>query len=380
MAAACAGNACAYAVVNTTPLIIGALITGFAIDEAKAGALVTVELLVLGATALIVAPWLRGERKRRTAVAGALILLASQLAACVCDSLPWMFVWLAGIGLGVGLMLSAINAIIAATDAPERLFGLAFMTAYGLAALLVFVMSPALASHLHAGAYGVLSALTLLTLPTLLLLPRNRQRDAVIVSAASGNVRTGALLLGGIFVIGVGMMGFYTYIERLGVNLGLGPDTIASVFAAQQFASVLGSALAASLGLRFGIVRALLVGTLLHTGAVLIAVHGDSLAWFASGVVAEGFSFLFILPLQFMLAARIDATGRWAAAANGALFISTGIAPFLLGWMIGVFDYDAIAWMMLAATPPGMLAFAGVGRRIRSDAELDNIVMTKELP
>lgn len=365
MGAACAGNACAYAVVNTTPLVIGALIASFAIDEAQAGALITVELLVVGVVALIVAPWLRGERKRRAALVAALILAGSQLAAIACDSLPWMFLWLAGIGLGVGLLMSSINAIIASTDAAGRLFGLAFMAAYAVSALLVFAMAPAIARYHHAGAYGALGALTLLTLPWLLLLPRDPDRAAAVAAAvAAGTFRTGAVLLGGIFVIGLGMMGFFTYIERLGVRLGLGLDTIATVFAAQQLASVLGSALAATLGLRFGIVRSLLTGMVLHTAAVLIGVYGDSLAWFALGVIAEGFSFLFVLPLQFTLAAQIDATGRWAAAANGALFISTGIAPFLLGWMIGAFGYAAIAWTMLAATPPGMLAFAWVGRRI----------------
>jgi hypothetical protein len=272
-----------------------------------------------------------------------------------------MFAWLAVLGLGIGLLLAALNAIVASTATPDRLFGLAFMAAYGVTALMVFIMAPAIARAGHTGAYGVLAMLTLLSLPILRFLPRGEDPPNCAAAGAVKSWRGGLFLLSGIAVIGTAMMGFYAYIERLGVRAGLPTDTIATVFAVQQLASVLGSAVAAAWGVRCGLVRALLVGTALHTAAILIAVFGDSLVWFAVGVIAEGFTFLFILPLQFTLASQIDASGRWAAAANGALFISTGVAPFAFGWLIGRFDYPIIGWLMLGATPLGMLAFAAAG-------------------
>lgn len=328
----------------------------FVLDEAQAGAWITLELLVMGVVALLIAPWMGGTRKRQIAWLAAGVIVVSELAAAGTSSASWMLVWLTGLGLGAGLMLAANNAIIAATSTPDKLFGYAFMVAYGITALLVFAMAPAIARTEHAGAYVVLAAFTALLVPWLRVLPNpggTITADPVRVVATS----RGVILLVGIALIGVGMMGFYAYIERLGVRLGLSPNTIALVFAFQQIASVFGAALAASHGTKVGLLRSLLISTLLHTSAILTAVFGDSLAWFATGVIAEGFTFLFLLPLQFTLAAQIDPSGRWAAAANGVLMISTGAAPFLVGVLISAFDYRAIGWLMLAVSPLGMWAF-----------------------
>ena len=116
-------------------------------------------------------------------------------------------------------------------------------------------------------------------------------------------------------------------------------------------------------GVRVGLVRSLVVGTSLHTVAVLVAVFGNTVTSFSLGVISEGFTFLFLLPVLFTVAAELDHNGRWAAAANGALFISTGAAPFVLGALIGVFNYPVIGWTMLAATPVGLWAFVSSSRR-----------------
>lgn len=360
---ACLGNACAYAVPNTSPLVLGALMTSFSLNEAQAGALDTVELLAMGVAALLVAPWLRGSRKRLTALLATLLVAASEAAAALCSSGDWMFVGMVGVGLGAGLLLAALNAIIASTQAPDKLFGYALMTAYGVAALLVFALTPAIARAGSAGAFAVLAVFTAITLPYLHILPREVDEIAAVTIASQFCWRRGSVLMFGIAVIGLAMMGFYAYIERLGVRMGLSLDTIGTVFALQQAASVAGSALAARYGVRIGLVRSLVIGTSLHTVAVLVAVFGNTVTWFFLGVISEGFTFLFLLPVIFTVAAELDSDGRWAAAANGALFMSTGAAPLVLGALIGEFDFPVIGWMMLAATPVGLWAFVSSSRR-----------------
>ena len=361
--AACLGNACAYAVPNTSPLVLGALMTSFSINEAQAGALVTVELLAMGVASLLIAPGLRGPRKRPTALLGTGIIAVSEAAAALSSSGDWIFVWMAGVGLGAGLLLAALNAIIASTQTPDKLFGYALMTAYGVTALLVFAMTPAIAKAGSAGAFAVLAVFTVITLPCLRMFPREGGEATAATSASQFFWRRGSVLMFGIAVIGLAMMGFYAYIERLGVRIGLSLDTIGTVFALQQVASVVGSALAARYGVRVGLVRSLVTGTSLHTVAVLVAVFGNTVTSFSLGVISEGFTFLFLLPVLFTVAAELDPNGRWAAAANGALFISTGAAPFVLGALIGVFNYPVIGWTMLAATPVGLWAFVSSSRR-----------------
>lgn len=356
--AVCAGNACVYAVVNTTPLVLGALMQGLDLDEAAAGALMSAALLTMGIAALVVAPLLVGGRKRRAALAAALVLTAGETAAALTDAGSWMTLWMLVIGVGAGVLLAAVNAIIAATDTPDRLFGYALMSAYGVAALLVLGLSPAIGHAGHHGAFAVLAAFSLATLPWLRGLPQESSTWTPPAAGTTPRVRGGLALLAGIVIIGVPMMGFYAFIEVLGTRFALDARQIAQVFAAQQLASVAGALLAARAGLRVGLRLGILAATLLHTFAIALAVLGGGPFAFALGTILEGLSFLFLLPLLFTLAALLDPGGRWAAAANGALFVATGMAPALVGALLTARGHTAIAWLMLAATPIGLLAFA----------------------
>lgn len=357
--AVCAGNACAYAIVNTSPLVLGALMAGLRLDAGAAGALMSAALMTMGLVALACAPLLTGARTRRAAFAGACVIAAGESAAALSTSPTWMFLWMLVIGIGAGVLIAAVNAIAAAMDDPQRLFGYALTAAYALAAVLVSGLAPAIDVAGHQGAFAVLAAFTCVTLPLLRGLPQNSTTWAQAHTLSVPATRAaGYSLLAGIVLIGVPMMGFYAYIEALGVRRGLPSSTIALVFAAQQLASVIGALLAARAGLRLGLMTGIALATLLHTAAIVCAVLGAGTFSFAVGVIAEGFSFLFLLPVLFTLAALLDASGRWAAAANGALFVATGVAPFAAGLVINASGYDALAWSMLVATWPGLWAFS----------------------
>ncbi len=311
--AVCAGNACAYAVVNTTPLVLGALMEGLGLDEAAAGILMSAALSTMGIAALASASLLSGARKRRAALTAALILVAGETAAALTDTGTWMTLWMLVIGLGAGVLLAALNAIIAATDAPDRLFGYALTSAYAVAALLVFGLAPAIDLADHHGAYAALAAFSLGSLPLLRGLPQESATWRAVHVCASARMPGGLSLL-------------------------------------------VGALLAARTGLRLGLRNCILVATLLHTFAIAAAVLSDGLFGYALGTIGEGLSFLFLLPLLFTLAALLDPSGRWAAAANGALFVATGLAPAIVGAVIEAQGYDAIAWLMMAATPLGLVA------------------------
>ncbi len=360
--AVCGGNATAYTVVNSTPLLLGAILVSLKLDEATAGALLTLELILMGVAALATAPLLQGARSRLAAWIASGTLIVAEIAAAYSHSPSTLALALGALGIATGVLLAALNAIVAATAAPARLFGYAFMAAYGVAALLSFGLAPAIAAAGHTGAFATLAIFSGLMLPLLWWLPRTAEAVVPRGDAAPGVWRAGLWLLLGIAVIGLAMMGFYAYIERLGAARGLELEVIAWIFAAQQLASIAGAALAALLGERLGLARSIAIGTLLHTLAIAIAVFADSPIAFGIAVVAEGLTFLFMLPLLLTVAAALDARGRWAAAANGALFLSTGAAPWVFGVLIEATSYASIGWAMLAATPFGLWAFAHAQR------------------
>ena len=363
-AATCAGNAGAYAIVNTSPLLLPALQRGLGLDEAEAGGLMTTALLAMGVMALGLSPLLVGRRKKYVALAAAFVLAMGFGFAAVAESRTLMLLSMVAIGLGAGALLAGVNAIIAATEAPDRLFGYALMSAYAVAAALALVLAPAIASAGHRGGFGVLAVFAVGLWPLLLALPASEgNAPAGPVAGARNSSGGGIALLVGIGVIGVPMMGFFTFVGGLGESQQMDPSRIAQIFAAQQVASVVGAWLAARYCLRLGLRRGILAATLVHSAVIALAVWGPGEWPFAVGVVGEGLSFLFLLPPLLTLAAQLDPSGRWAAAANGALFLATGLAPAVAGSLVVAFGYDAIGWLMLVATPVGLMAF---GRSLRA--------------
>ena len=325
----------------------------------------TAALLAMGVVALLLSPVLSGRRKKHAALAAALLLASGFGAAAVADNQTSMLASMVIIGLGAGAMLAGVNAIIAASDAPDRLFGYALMSAYAVAAALALVLAPAIDAAGHQGAFGVLAVSAAVVLPLLLALPNAEAPvRAGTVAASQASVGGGLALLFGIGCIGVPMMGFFTFVAGLGERQQIDPAHIAQIFAAQQVASVAGAWLAARFCLRAGLAGGILLATALHSAVIALAVWGEGTWPFAIGVVGEGLSFLFLLPALLTLAALLDPTGRWAAAANGALFLATGLAPAVVGTLIVRFGHDAIGWLMLAATPLGLWAFSSSLRRI----------------
>jgi predicted MFS family arabinose efflux permease len=363
VAAACAANALAFIIPNTSPFAVGALITGFPMNEAEAGLVLTAELSAMGLAALCIAPLMARLSRRRLAIAAAALIAGFNALAMsgLASSLAALTLIRIVAGTGAGVLLATANAAIAAASAPARLYGFALMFGWLLAAALGPVLAWATEHASYAGAYGIWMLLALLALPVLGRLGERMAASGTGIALPRGAALRGTVHLFGIVLTGASMMAYFAFLERLGQRVGFSLSDVGLLFAAVSFAGAAGAGLAGLLGTRFGLLWPLLVGTALHACAIVMAVSAGSKPMFAVAVVGEGVTFMYLLAYQLAVAATFDAKGRWAAAASGAMIGSTGGGPYIGGALITAHGYASLSALTLSATVPALAAFYWVG-------------------
>jgi predicted MFS family arabinose efflux permease len=166
----------------------------------------------------------------------------------------------------------------------------------------------------------------------------------------------------GMIVIGISMMAYYAFLERLAVQVGANPAETGRIVAGAQVAGIIGGLLAAPVARRLGLVAGLCAVSILHAVTITLAVWTDTV--FVLGAVAffEAVLFIIMIPLMLTLAAGIDTKGRWAAIAGGVFVISTAIGPVVGAFLIEETGYDAIAWMQWPAVLLAVSIFVLVSR------------------
>lgn len=363
--ATCAANGFAFIIPNTSPFVIGGLVDAFPMSEAQAGLVLTAELLAMGAAALFVSPFMRVIPRGTMALIGALLAAAANavVAFRLADGYALLMFFRVIAGVGAGLLLAVANAAIASSVAPERLYGMALMLGWFIAAALGPVMAKAAELAHYRGAYSVWMVLALLVIPLVLGIEKKPTKAAegwVPVSS----VGPGTVHLAGIALVGLAMMAYFAFVERMSLQVGFSLGQTGLLFAAISLAGALGAGLAGTLGNRFGLVRPLVVGTIVHAMAIVAAVGSRNEWLFAAAASLEGLSYMYLLTYQFGLAASLDSNGKWAAAAGGAMIGSTGFGPYLGGALITSFGLSALNLLVVVTAALGVAAFLWVGSRL----------------
>ncbi len=363
-ASICLANTGVYAAPYTSGLVIGSVITYFGADEAQSGFLVSAELLAMSITALLVAPYLPRIPVRTLAVVGTLLLLLGHVGAIYSVGFTSLVVWRVVAGLGGGLLLAAVNAVIAQSPNPAMLFGVATMMACLLTALISPAIAQAIVARGYAGYYQVMLAMTALVLAVLCCFPARSGQSAHSRTVIKlRNKQEGCWLMLGVVVFGIAMMAYYAFIERFAVRIGFDPQSIGYLYTALLIGSAAGGGFAAYLGPRLGPIKPLIVCLIAHAVAVALAVLTTISSIFVIAVISQGCLYMLAFPLQLTLAAELDKEGRWAALIGGASFVSFSAGPVVGGWLITQFGYSAIAWSMLAITAPLIMIFLIIGAR-----------------
>lgn len=367
--AVCLGYSIALIPGNTSPLIVGGLIAGLGLGVAETGMVLSCELILMGIAAAGLATRMEFVNARTACLVGAGLLLLGHGLAATASSIEQVLIYRSLAGIGAGVVLASVNATIAGSLNPPRLYGLTMMAPPLIGFVVAFVMSRGIAAFAHAGAYGVLALLTLFVLPFLLAFPDYRENTRSAPPEALKEYGVGIALLLTIFILGASMMAYFAFVERLGVRLDLSIEQIGNIFAWVVLGGALGAGIAAMLESRFGLVLPLMIGIALHATSMIIAIQIISLPAYIIGTVLEGITLVYTLTFLFAMAASFDRYGRWAAAAGGAFSLSLGVGPYLGGAIIELFGFGALTLLVVICTLTNFTLLWWIAKNTRTSTD-----------
>ncbi|MFT5134600.1 MAG: putative MFS family arabinose efflux permease, partial [Gammaproteobacteria bacterium] len=322
----------------------------------------TVELLVLGITSILIAPFMARIPHHLLAIAASLVLILSLVFSTQADGINELYLWRGIGGMASGCLIATANAAIAQARSPTLLYGVTWSTAYLVTAIMTIVITETNDVISFDVIYAYLAIAFLLLLPLLWFVPRHGG-ETTAGPFPMDTLLSGCVLSLGITLIGVSMMAYYAFLGQFAVRIDANAAQTGWIIATAQLAGIIGGLTAAPLSNRMGVIKALVLTTLLHVVAIALAVSTQQIMVLGFAAFCEAVLFIIMTPLMFTLAAQIDNKGRWAAAVGGVYVLSTSLGPVIGAMLMENYGPMAIAWLQVLAALPAVYLFVKVHRR-----------------
>ena len=327
------------------PFQIGALIDGLDMGEAAAGLLGSAETVTIGCCMLAVALGAVRTSPRKMAVCGAVIAGCGQLLTVLTDIYALIFVFRVAVGLGSALCLAAAIMTIASSRHPESLTGHVYAYVVLLLALLIYLVPWILSGGYHRALFSLFAILTFLGILLLLKLPSGQVRQQQIFDIKTGinSYRLIALFLTGEFLYLAGIGTVWSFIERIGLSVGMTPHDVGLYLSLGMLVSVAGSFTAGFIGMRSGRILPLAGGAILTAAAGGLVPGSIGVVSYVTWMFVFLFLLSFVLPYVIGTAASIDRSGRLATAAFAVQVLSYGAGAAIGGRVVEHFSLSSLS-------------------------------------
>lgn len=346
-----------------SPLIIGGIITSLGAGEAEVGLLMTLEILVIGSVSMMMAPVTVRIPAIVIAFTGGIIMVVANYLSGTAQVFNDLYPWRIMAGVGYGMLISINYAVAAKGKRPAYLYSMGWMAVYIFTALFSILVTSVNEQLDHAIVYKWLAIAMCLLLPFYYYLPRTVDKS-VSLKVPEGTLLTGSVLMFSISLIGAAMMAYYAFVERIAMAINGNIAHAGIIIALAQLGGIVGGGLSATISIRYGILKPLLIVTGVH--AVLVALACFSSSIYFLGVIAflEATAFIIYVPLINALIAAVDRQGRWAAIAGGVFMISTGVGPIVGGMMAESTGYASLGILNIVVAIPAIYLYVWAGNRI----------------
>ncbi|CAM2156297.1 MFS transporter [Pararobbsia alpina] len=348
-----------------SPFTVAGLIDGFALSERDAGLIASAELVALAATAIAFAPVLPKYSARRVSFAALAVTLVAQSLSVVTTSLAHLVVLRVVAGVGEGALYAVSLAVVASHCAnPDKVYGY-FQLVWALGSVALFSGGGELTSaYAHRGVFALMVAVSAMLTPLLCRVPGDRTRSGPTeVDAGSRNASiAGVMTMLGIALYLTASAAIYAFSAPLGERAGIGTRAVGYALTAATIAGLAGAGGATALNIRRG--RALPIsGFMICFVLTVIALCcSRNPTLYVIALIASAVIYYFSLPYVFGLAAALDRSGRWAAAAGSAFLIGFAVGPLFAGIVISAAGYVAFAAVCVVISVVAWVLLLGASR------------------
>lgn len=329
------------------PTMVGALVDYSGFTESVAGWIASVGFAGGAAAAILLALRIHHINPRKLALVGLITLAVADALSALSLELP-VSVFLALrllAGAGGAAAYAAVMATIAATNAPERGYGIFSVLQFGLSAVGLYGLPLVLSDIGVTGMYLCMAAAAVLCIP---LLSSVISRDSVAGSAAPVlEIRSLLMPVAILAMLGIGLYEaantmHFTYAERIGVSFGLADHRVGEILG---FSTLVGMPAAFGvvwLGNRIGDLLPILAALLLSVAALVLLMFSSGPLGYTVAMCALGVAWAFGLPYFQSVEARLDPGGSVVVA--GGFFTSGGgaLGPALAAMLVGGHGYMGV--------------------------------------
>ncbi|WP_261841835.1 MFS transporter [Aliamphritea ceti] len=359
-------------VIIFLPMLVGGMVEHLGMTDQQAGFVATSDMLGYTIGTLSSFFFIHKVNWRKLSLACiALMVAANALSGNISDYDTLLAVRFVS-GLGGGVLTAVTFAVIGQMRDPDSAYGwwLVFQAGFGLVGFQYFWDISVNGGFLVLTGLLLLGGLLFSFIPEQAL-SQNRNISkvdpAVFKKAASGVVA--------IFLVYIGLMAIYTYLERIGNQAGLSPEDIGISFSAMSVAGLLGGGLAAKMGSRCGRSIPVIIGT---AGCILsfylFTIDQVAFATYAAACCLFFGLWSFLLPYLMGACAAVDASGRTLAMANAAIGAGLAFGPFIAANLVGENGYGILATVSTGFMIAGFLLVLPLLRHSQQTTTLNSPV------
>lgn len=333
------------------PTMVGALVDYAGFTESAAGWVASAGFAGGAGAAILLALRIRHLDPRKLALAGLITLAVADALSALATKMPLsVFLGLRIVsGIGGASAYAAVMATIAASDMPERGYGVFSVLQFGLSAVGLYVLPLVLADIGVIGMYLGLAVAALLAMP--LFRSVLTRRPAVERSGPAIEFHMLLKPVAILAMLGIGLFEaantmHFTYAERIGVSFGLADYRIGEILG---IATVIGMPAAFGvvwLGNRCGDLLPIMAALLLSIAALVLLMLSSGQGTYIVAMCALSVAWAFGLPYFQSVEARLDPGGSIVVA--GGFFTSGGgaLGPAVAAMLVSGQGY---AGVLLAA-------------------------------
>lgn len=224
-----------------------------------------------------------------------------------------------------------------------------------------------------------MGGVTLALAPLLLLVPDTRpfKEEEAASDAEAISPLVGTLLLGAILLFVAVSAALYAFSAPLGERAGMETTAVGYALTIASFVGLIGAAAATALNVRLGRAMPISAFCLGYALIALVLCLWQNSTAYVIALVGSVILYYFSMPYLFGLAAAIDRSGRWAAAAGSAYLLGFAAGPVLGGVVIAASGYTSLGAVCVAMTAVAWILAMIVISRARLEARATDLLPSK---
>lgn len=246
-------------------------------------------------------------------------------------------------GLAAGAALSFTHGTIGRSPNPHRLFAIVGL---GLCVSAIFFLGGSQEIISKTGGSGLFvmfaAIMALATLACALGFPRLAAAQSGETTAIAPLSRETWLVIFGVILMALNQAMVFSYVERIGFERGYG-DKVTAVLIALGFVNLLSPILAGVMQTRLPVRGVTIAGPLLQAVLTCLIIFVGTFLSYAFATTLFIAVMIFTHTFAFGLLAKLDPSGRAAAATAATLMTGAAIGPILGGVLIQQIGYPAVA-------------------------------------